>query len=326
MNKNQLSDNFNCSIVIRAYNEEKHIGRLLTGIQQQTIQNTEVVVVDSGSTDRTPQIATEYGATVVSILPDEFTFGRSLNLGISKTHSDFIIIASAHVYPVYPDWIEKLLEPFHTPSVGLTYGKQRGTESTHFSEHQIFTQWFPEKSTVKQEAPFCNNANAAIRRSLWEKIPYDESLPGLEDLAWAKKILEQNYVLSYVPEAEIIHVHQESWQNIYNRYQRESMAFKHIFPNENFSILDFFRLLSLNIINDLKTAANKKVLNKTFIDIVQFRFMQFWGTYKGYRQSGPLTWRLRQTFYYPHNGAKSPQINTRTVPPIQYFDTSEEKK
>jgi glycosyltransferase involved in cell wall biosynthesis len=42
-----------CSIIVRAFNEEKHIGRLLTGLNQQTRQDFELIVVDSGSTDRT---------------------------------------------------------------------------------------------------------------------------------------------------------------------------------------------------------------------------------------------------------------------------------
>jgi len=45
-----------CSIVIRAFNEEQHIGKLLTGILQQTIQDREIILVDSGSTDATPEI------------------------------------------------------------------------------------------------------------------------------------------------------------------------------------------------------------------------------------------------------------------------------
>ena len=47
----------NCSIVIRAYNEEKHIGRLLEGIRQQTLKDVEIILVNSGSTDQTVSIA-----------------------------------------------------------------------------------------------------------------------------------------------------------------------------------------------------------------------------------------------------------------------------
>ena len=41
-----------CSIVVRAYNEEKHIGRLLTGISQQNLKEIEVILVDSFSKPR----------------------------------------------------------------------------------------------------------------------------------------------------------------------------------------------------------------------------------------------------------------------------------
>ena len=50
-----------CSIVIRAFNEGKHIGRLLEGIRQQTIKDVQVILVDSGSTDDTVQIAESFG-------------------------------------------------------------------------------------------------------------------------------------------------------------------------------------------------------------------------------------------------------------------------
>jgi hypothetical protein len=193
-----------CSIVIRAYNEEEHIGRLLEGILQQTIRRVEIVLVDSGSSDATMAIANRYPVQVVHIQPDDFTFGRSLNLGLALTKADLVVIASAHVYPVYPDWLERLLAPFNDPQVGLTYGKQRGNASTRFSERQIFAQWFPETPNPQQPYPFCNNANAAIRRVVWEDTPYDETLSGLEDLAWARQILQQGFQLSYVPEAEVV--------------------------------------------------------------------------------------------------------------------------
>ena len=162
------------SVVIRCYNEEKHIGRLLHGISQQTIKDIEIIIVDSGSTDGTLAIASRFPLKIVTIKPEDFSFGRSLNLGCTAATSDFIVIASAHVYPVYRDWIEQLLTPFQDSSAGLVYGRQQGGESTRFSEHQVFARWFPEKSVAIQNHPFCNNANAVIRRDLWKKFRYDE--------------------------------------------------------------------------------------------------------------------------------------------------------
>ena len=309
-----------CSIVIRCYNEEKHIGKLLQGIDQQTVKDVDIILVDSGSTDHTLQIASQHPVRVVHIKPEEFTFGYSLNQGIKEARHEFVVFASAHVYPVYPDWLEQLIKPFENPKVALTYGKQRGNQETHFSEQQIFNTWFPNQGQPIQRYPFCNNANAAIRRSIWEINPYDENLTGLEDLGWAHWCIQQSYIISYVPEAEIIHIHNETGRSIFNRYRREARAFKQIYPDEKFGGLEFIRLLSLNIFNDFKAAANQKKLSRHFWDIMYFRYLQFYGTYRGYRDKGPLTWKLRKSYYYPGLESDANDRPVRDVSPIQYSE------
>jgi len=307
----------NCSIVIRAYNEEKYIGRLLEGIQQQTIKDVEILLVDSGSTDGTASISESFGARVVRIPSSEFTFGRSLNLGIQEATGELIVIASAHVYPVYPDWLESLLRRFEDKNVALTYGKQRGPDSAKFSEQQIYQHWYPDISQWHQATAFCNNANAAIRKNLWQLNPYDETLTGLEDLAWGKWAKEQGYAIAYVAEAEIIHVHNETPKGIFNRYRREAMAFKKIYPEAHFSYYDFVRLTTMNILSDLWHAAREEVLWKNMTSILQFRYMQFHGTRMGHRETSLLTPQLRETFYYAR--ARKPSESTeRDVEPIRY--------
>ncbi len=307
----------NCSLVIRAYNEEKHLGRLLEGVRNQSVKDVEIILVDSGSTDATVSIAESFGARIVHIAPLEFTFGRSLNIGLSAATRELAVIASAHVYPVYPDWLELLLRPFQDNSIALVYGKQRGPQTAHFSEQQIFHQWYPESSQPRQTYPFCNNANAAIRRSVWLDNLYDETLTGLEDLAWAKRVLEKGYGLSYVAEAEVIHVHQETPRGVFNRYRREAMAFKRIYPEAHFNLYDFARLTSMNILSDIWHAAREKKLQRSLASIFWFRFMQFYGTFRGYRESGVLTPQLRETFYYAR--ARQPALHvSRDVEPIRY--------
>ncbi|MBN1264743.1 MAG: glycosyltransferase family 2 protein [Anaerolineales bacterium] len=307
-----------CSIVIRAYNEEKHIGRLLTGILEQTVQDVQIILVDSGSSDATVAIASRFPVELVSIKPEEFTFGRSLNIGCARATADFIVFASAHVYPVYPDWLECLLAPFEDPEIALVYGKQRGTTSTKFSEHQVFLKWFPEQSNTRQNHPFCNNANAAVRTNLWREKQYDESLPGLEDLDWAKWAFSQGFGISYAADAEIIHVHEETPKGVYNRYRREAIALSRIDPRQKFHFTDFLRLFLSNSMSDFWHALKKKQLLSKAGEIFWFRAMQFWGTYQGYRYAGPITEQLRQTFYYPLGRNLGGKESKRKVQPIRY--------
>lgn len=311
-----------CSIIIRAFNEERHIGRLLDGISQQTVRDVEVILVDSGSRDNTTAIASEKGAKIVRISPQEFTFGYSLNKGIAEASADLVVIASAHVYPVYPDWLEKLLEPFRDDQVALVYGKQRGADKSQFSEQMIFCHWYGEESQNPQNHPFCNNANAAIRKSLWQVQPYDENLPGLEDLSWAKRVFEKGNRIVYSAEAEIVHVHDESWHGIHNRYLREGMAFKQIYPQESFSLGELLRTFFENALHDLKQARKERKFLKEIVNVIRFRWLQSHGTYMGYKSSGPLTWQLKQSFYYPRGSVGQPANgNSRGVEPIIYSDT-----
>jgi glycosyltransferase involved in cell wall biosynthesis len=306
-----------CSIVIRAYNEETHIGRLLEGIKRQTLNDVEIILVDSGSTDETISIAELFGARIVRIASGEFTFGRSLNFGILEATREFVVIASAHVYPVYPDWLESLLRPFEDEKVALTYGKQRGPDSAKFSEQQIFHQWYPDASSPNQSTAFCNNANAAIRKRLWDDHPYDETLTGLEDLAWSKWTKEQGYKIAYVAEAEIVHIHHETPQGVFNRYRREAMAFKKIYPESHFNAYDFARLTIANIFSDLWHAARERLLWKNIASIFWFRFMQFHGARIGHRETSLVTPQLRETFYYARERRKKEE-RERDVEPIQY--------
>lgn len=288
-----------CSIIIRAFNEERFIGRLLESIQLQTVKNVETILVDSGSTDKTLDVACRYPVKIVSIPPQDFSFGRALNVGLEESTADLAVLASAHVYPLYSDWIERILHHFSDSRVALCYGRQRGNGKTSYAEKRIFSSWYPAASEQDQKTPFCNNANAAIRREVWQRLPYNEDLTGLEDLEWGKKVKEAGYRIVYCAESEVVHVHDEPPLSVFHRYQREAMALKKIYPEERFTLLDFVKLFPGNVINDLTSAWRESVFRKHFREIMLFRLMQFWGTYCGFRRRGKMTSDLRKRLYYP---------------------------
>lgn len=325
-NKPVIKENPRCSIVIRAFNEERHIGKLLTGIKNQTIQNCEVILVDSGSTDSTVEIASDFDARIVSIDPEEFTFGRSLNKGVAVAAGEFVVIISAHCYPVYPDWLEQLLKPFEDPQIAVCYGKQRGFETNHYSEQQFFRSYFPDISQLNQGQPYTHNANGAIRKSLWEQHPYDEQLTGLEDLAWSSWAKEQGYSIAYVAEAEIIHIHEETIKQVHNRYQREAIAMKQILPSSQFSIRNMISMIISKMVEDISQARRDRVLSKEILNIIRFRVVQYLGTWQGYRYSGNIDHQLHKQFYYPPQILSEKTPESRPVDPINYYAKLDEER
>jgi glycosyltransferase involved in cell wall biosynthesis len=292
------------SIVVRARNEEQHLGKLLYGIERQRfIGPVETILVDSGSTDDTLAIARRFPVRIMHLPPERFSFGRALNLGCAEARGRYLVFASAHVYPIYDDWLDRLLARFLAPSaeprLALVYGKQRGAGVTKFSEEQVFRRWFPDESCDEQESPFCNNANCAVRREVWQALPYDESLTGLEDLDWARRAQAAGYTLAYSAEAEVAHVHDETPAQTFNRYRREAIALKKIFPEQSPGIPELLRLFLHNTATDYSRAVSARQLRSNLTGIALFRAMQFAGALAGSRQRGPVSEELKHTFYYP---------------------------
>lgn len=287
------------SIVVRCFNEERLIGRLLDGIRAQTNPPDQIVIVDSGSTDRTLEIARRHPVEVHAIDPAEFSFGRSLNRGIQAATGEVVVMASAHTYPVYDTWLQHLTAPFADPTIALAYGRQIGGPTTPYSESQILATWFPAESLPRQDHPFANNANAAIRRSEWEQVPYDEELTGLEDLDWAARAQRRGLGIAYVADAPVVHLHDERFSQTRNRYRREAIAHRRIFDDPRMGRLEAMRLFATNVAHDYVHATRDHVLARNLLDIPRFRFAQFLGTYEGFAQRGEVPEGLRRRFYYP---------------------------
>lgn len=301
------------ALVVRALNEGTHIGRLLEAARRQTVPPGKIILVDSGSTDDTIEIALAHGAEVVRIHPEDFSFGRALNLGAKHTTEDILVFASAHVYPEDDQWLERLVAPFDADDVALTYGGQIGDERTQFSEFQVLRTWFPETSELDQRHPFCNNANCAVRRSVWEELPYDEDLTGLEDLDWANRARARGRRLAYIADARVIHVHEETFAQTVNRYRREAIAHKRLFGDQRMGALEAGALFVANMLRDYVAAALEGKLSANMSSIPRFRAAQFWGSYEGFKQMGNVEATLKRRFYYP-NGFRGGSKQAGQVP------------
>lgn len=289
------------SIIVRALNEAAHLPALYAGLEGQTRRPDEVVLVDSGSSDESVAISEAAGARVIHIPSAEFSFGRALNWGCKAATGEILVFVSAHVYPVDDRWLERLVQPFESHNdVALVYGRQTGDEDrTAFSEMEIMRRWFPDQVDDNQDHPFCNNANCAVRAAVWQEMPYDEQLTGLEDMEWARRALEKGHRLWYESSAGIVHIHEEEIAQTITRYRREAIAHKRIFGHQKMSTLEALGLFLANSARDYLAAIPRRKLLRNVVSIPRFRGAQFYGSWQGFRQDGDPTATLKRRFYYP---------------------------
>lgn len=289
------------SIVIRTLNEAEHLPALLAGIAQQSYAGgaIETVLVDSGSTDGTLEIAERFGAHIIHIKREDFSFGRSLNMGCDAATGDALVFVSGHCIPLDPFWIANLVGPLGAGIAAYSYGRQVGGETTKFSESRIFAKYFPKESKIPQQGFFCNNANAAILKRDWEKFRFDEQLTGLEDMHLAKQLVGAGRAVAYIAEAPVNHLHNESWPQVKRRFEREAIALQQIMPEVHVSFVDFLRYTAAAILLDFGAALEARRLRKVAMDIMRYRTMQFWGSYRGSHITRQLSRKARENYFYP---------------------------
>lgn len=291
------------SVVIRTYNEERHLRQLLSGIEAQLTPDhtVETVIVDSGSTDDTLKIASEFSVRIVPIRKEDFSFGRSLNVGCTAATGDLLVFVSGHCIPAGRHWLDKLVQPLieQGGTIGYVYGGQWGDARSRFSEKQIFSKYFPEISKIPQDGFYCNNANAATLRSIWVDHRFDEELTGLEDMHLAKRLVALKYKVAYVADAAVYHLHSEHWKQIRRRFEREAIALQHIMPEIHLSLRDTCRYFFRSVALDFVAARRQRVPLKHFHEIVLYRFNQFLGAYQGNHIHRQLSRQAKEAYYYP---------------------------
>ena len=297
------------SIIIRTLNEARYLDDLLMMISRQRTDGieTQTVIVDSGSTDGTLEIARRHGCHIIYIAKSEFSFGRSLNRGCSHADGDVLVLISGHCVPVAEDWLQKLCQPLIDRQASYSYGRQIGDDDSNYSERRIFAKYFPEESAIPQEGFFCNNANSALLRKVWNDHPFDEGLTGLEDMDLAKRLVGLGHRIAYVAEAPVFHHHQESWIQVRRRFEREALALRSIMPEVHLSRLDVLLCVVRSVLGDCRSAARNGVRSTSYVDMLRYRWNQYVGAYMGNHEHRRLSRRAKERFFYPPINEKAVQ-------------------
>lgn len=193
------------SIIIRTKNEERWIAPCLRAVYNQTYKNVEVVLVDNLSTDGTLKRAKEFPVKVVEI--SQFLPGKAINDGIRASKGEILVIISGHCIPVNNTWLEHLVRDLEDPKVAGVYGRQEPLSySSDLDKRDLLTVFGLDKK-VQLKDSFFHNANSALRRSTWDKFPFDEKATNIEDRLWGQQVIAAGYKIIYEPEASVYHWH-----------------------------------------------------------------------------------------------------------------------
>lgn len=210
------------SVVIRNLNEAVSLRKVFEALQSQARQPAEIILVDNESTDDSREVAKTYGAKIVLVSREKFSYGRALNIGIREASQAFVLNLSAHSVPLGRTFLEDVLSPFEDPNVGAV-------ACLNVANKNHVADWpTPRRLSGSVDwrtlfdQRFVNSA-AAIRRDLWLRIPYDEALPFSEDALWARTILSAGYDIA-TSTAMYVYLRDYRFSEIVRRRNREGIA------------------------------------------------------------------------------------------------------
>ncbi len=194
------------SFVIRTKDESMWIGKVLKFLTSQTFKNFEIIIVDSGSTDKTLEIVKKFPIRLIQIKPEEFNYSYALNLGISKANGKYIGIISGHSIPVSDSWLSDGLKNFKDGKVAAISGNYSSLLVGYFSRSlgRLFFKTYQKKLNFN---PWMTNTNSLIRKDLWEQYSFDEKLPECEDYDWASEMIARGYNVIKDPKFNVFHSH-----------------------------------------------------------------------------------------------------------------------
>lgn len=275
------------SIIIRTKNESKLLGKVLESLKKQNYEGPiEIIIVDSGSTDNTLEIAKRFDCKIILIKPENFSFGGALNIGIENSTGEIILNLSGHSVPESPDYLSLMIKPFSDKYVGATFGRDIPWPDACPSQARDILMYFPDADLDSSKF---SNANAAIRKSCWQKIRFDEKILAAEDIVWAKQIMSLGYKILYIPKARVFHSHSPSLRYIKKRSYIESKSLNAIAEiKHEFNISRALKFLIGQTIKDISFAIKRKYNLLWLIHIPLYRISQTIGLYKGFKEGYQL--------------------------------------
>ena len=210
------------SVVIPVKDGERYLAELLGSLRREGVD--EILVIDSGSRDRSLQIARAAGVELLRIAPDEFAHGRTRNLGAERTSGELICFLTQDATPV-AGWLGAYREALALDErVGAAYGPHLPRADTSPMIARELTEFFAgfaaSDDPVLQrggDSAFLSNVNACYRRRCWEEIRFRD-VGYAEDQAFGTDMLARGWIKAYAPRAAVLHAHDYGQVEFMRRY------------------------------------------------------------------------------------------------------------
>lgn len=236
------------SVIIPTLNAGPNFAELLQRLQEQSYRPYEIIVIDSESTDETPQIAKAMGARVLEVKRSQFDHGGTRNRAAEAAKGQILMFMTQDAMPGNEHLIKELIAPLlFGPNISATAAdildKANGQTSTTVAMSYARQLPYPDATPIEKlaressypqtpriqsfedveklglKAFLCSNVCSAITKEMFLKMgKFQEPVIFNEDLFMSAKLILSGYRIAYCPEAKVIHSHNYSIKQQFKRF------------------------------------------------------------------------------------------------------------
>ncbi|HKQ73718.1 MAG TPA: glycosyltransferase [Blastocatellia bacterium] len=197
------------SLVVPVKNEADSIECLMSSVAEQTRRPNEMIIVDGGSEDGTPEIAEEWisrhslsdWGRVVRV--DDATPGKGRNIGVANANFSWIAFTDAGIR-VERSWLERLIEVAERENqIDVVYGSYEPATETLFERCAALAYVAPKRLRAGQWMRGPVIPSSLIRREVWEGVGGFPDLRAAEDLMFMEAIERKGYKIAWAPQAVV---------------------------------------------------------------------------------------------------------------------------
>lgn len=228
---NGTDSNYDVTVALLTRNAGPLLKRVLEALgEQETDRRVEVLAVDSGSSDGTPDLLEAHGARIQAISGEDFDFGKARDFAYRHAQSPIVVNLSQDAVPAHSSWLENLLRPLEDPKVGISCGAsipdtERDIPQFAWERNGYFYFTREMKKFVARYGKGVSFANSAVPRGTWERLRFDP-LPLGEDFQFQQKLRAEKLEIAFPEDAAVLHHHNYGLRSLFLRCRNEGLALR----------------------------------------------------------------------------------------------------